>query len=236
VRAVRVEAVVPLADVPTELLTADQGIALARALDDFFEAQRTNAERPESHVNLGIVFVKRGRLDDARHAYDTALRLGPWFVPAYANLADLLRMKGKDEEGEKVLRQGLRIDPGNAALHHALGLLLVRQKRMYGALAELERAADLAPGDPGFAYAYAIGLHGAGQTEAALTALRRAQARSPGARMVLEALVTINRDRGALREAQAWADKLAAAAPGDPAAQRLVAEIEDAPAKRPGVP
>jgi Flp pilus assembly protein TadD len=236
VRAVRLEAVVPLADVPAELMTAGQRIAFDRALDDFFQAQRVNAEEPESHLNLGIVFARRGQLADARRAYDTALRLGPWFVPAYANLADLLRMEGKDEEGERVLRAGLRVDPGSAALHHALGLLLVRQKRMYGALAELERAADLAPGNPGFAYAYAIGLRGAGQTDAALGALRRAQGRSPGARILLEALVTINRDRGALLEARAWADMLAAAAPGDPAARRLVAELEDAEATKPGVP
>jgi Flp pilus assembly protein TadD len=236
VRAVRVEGVLPFADVPVELLTEDRRIAFDRALDDFFQTQRTNAERPESHVNLGIVFVKRGRLGEARRAYDAALRLGPWFVPAYANLADLLRMEGKDDEGERVLRQGLRVDPTSAALHHALGLLLVRQKRTYGALAELGRAADLAPDDPGLAYAYAVALHSTGRTDSALAVLRRAQARTPGARALLEALVTINRERGALREARAWAGRLAAAAPGDPAVQRLVAGLEDPPAQAPGVP
>jgi Flp pilus assembly protein TadD len=234
VRAVRVEAVVPFADVPAEHLTADQRIAFDRALDDFFQAQRANAERPESHVNLGIVFVRRGRRDEARRAYDAALRLAPWFIPAYANLADLLRAQGKDEEGEKVLRQGLRVDSGSAALRHALGLLLVRQKRIDEALAELGRAAELAPEDPGFAYAYAVGLHSTGKTDRALAVLRRAQGRSPGARPLLVALVTINRDRGALREARAWAKKLAATAPADPAARQLVVELEPPP-KGPGV-
>ena len=41
------------ADVPDAELATEQRAALDRALDDFFLAQRSNAERPESHVNLG---------------------------------------------------------------------------------------------------------------------------------------------------------------------------------------
>lgn len=235
VRAVRVEAVVPLSEVPASEMAEGQRIAFDRALDEFFQAQRANAERPESHANLGVVFVRLGRLDEARRAYEAALRVGPWFVPAYANLADLLRAQNRDDEGERVLRRGLREDRGSAPLHHALGLLLVRQKRMGEALLELGRAAELAPGDPRFAYAYAIGLQTTGSTDRALAALRQAQSRSPGVRALLEALVSINRDRGALREARAWAKKLAAAAPGDPGAQRLAAELEAKAAPGPGL-
>jgi len=225
VRAVRVEAVVPVADVPPEEMTAGQRMAFDRALDDFFQAQRANAERPESHVNLGLVQARRGRHEEARRAYETAIRIGPWFVPAYANLADLLRAEGRDDEGEAVLRRGLAIAPGHAALHHALGLLLVRQKRLDEALGELQHAAELAPEDPGFAYAWAIGLHSTGRTERALAVLRQAHERSPGSVELLAALVTINRDRGAMREARAWARRLVAAAPGNPQALRLRDEV-----------
>jgi Flp pilus assembly protein TadD len=228
VRAVRVEAVPAFADVPDAELATEARAAFDRSLDDFVLAQRTNAERPESHVNLGIVNVRRGRLEEARRDYDAALRVGPWFVPAYVNLADLLRLQGRDDEGEKVLRGALRVDPADAAVHHALGLLLVRRKMPAEALAELGRAAELAPGDPDFAYGYAIGLHSAGRAEEALAVLRAAQARSPGARGLLVALVTIQRERGALREARAWARKLVEAAPGDPSAHALAASLEPA--------
>jgi Flp pilus assembly protein TadD len=228
VRAVRVEAVPAFADVPDAELATEARAAFDRSLDDFVLAQRTNAERPESHVNLGIVNVKRGRLEEARRDYDAGLHLGPWFVPAYVNLADLLRLQGRDEEGEKVLREALRVDPANATVHNALGLLLVRRKRPAPALAELGRAVELAPGDPEIAYAYAIGLHSAGRAEEALAVLRSAQARRPGARGLLVALVTIQRERGALREARAWARKLVEAAPGDPAARALAASLEPA--------
>jgi Flp pilus assembly protein TadD len=226
VRAVRVEAVTAFADVTDAELATEQRAAFDRSLDDFHLAQRANAERPESHVNLGIVNVKRGRLAEARRDYEAALRLAPWFIPAYVNLADLLRQQGRDDEGEKVLRRALSVDPANASVHHALGLLLVRQKRPGDALGELARAAELAPGIPEFAYACAIALHSAGRADEALAVLRQAVARSPGARSLLVALVTIHRERGALSEARAWARKLVLAAPGDPSARALAASLE----------
>jgi Flp pilus assembly protein TadD len=226
VRAVRVEAVVPLADVPAEALTESQRVSFDHALDEFFQAQRANAERPEAHVNAGLIHVKRGRLDAARRNYEAALRVGPWFLPAYANLADLDRLEGRDQEGEKVLRSGLERSPDSPALHHALGLLLVREKRTREALEELARAVELAPDDPQLAYVYAIGLNSTGETERALAVLRRAHETSPSVRPVLVALATLNRDRGALDEARRWAEKLVELSPDDPAARRLLAELQ----------
>jgi Flp pilus assembly protein TadD len=177
-------------------------------------------------VNLGIVYAKRGRMDDARRAYEAALRLAPWFVPAYVNLADLLRLSGRDDEAEPLLRRALKVDPHSAAVHHALGLLLVRRKRPGEALAELGRAAAAAPADPAFSYAYGVALHSAGRSDDALTVLKAAQKRSPGARQLLVALATISRERGALREAREWAHLLVEAAPGDASAVALAAELE----------
>jgi Flp pilus assembly protein TadD len=233
VRAVRVEAVVPLADVPDESLTRGQRIAFDRALDEFFVAQRANAERPESHVNLGLMRVKQGDLEAARRSYEAALRVGPWFVPAYANLADLLRTQGRDDEGETVLRAGLEEVPDSPALRHALGLLLVRQKRVDEAIEELRRAEALAPADPQIAYVLAIGLHSTGSTGEALDLLERAHEASPGVQQLLVALVTINRDRGALEDALRWARKLARATPDDPRVAALLRELEAA-TRRPG--
>ena len=225
VRAVRVEAVPAFADVPDAELESEVRAAFDRALDDYRQAQLASAERAEAHVNLGIVNVKRGRLEAARRNYDTAIDLAPWFVPAWVNLADLLRIQGRDDEGAKTLRRALEVDPRNASAHHALGLLLVRQKRTAEALVELGRAAELAPEAPDFAYTYAIGLHSSARPDEALAVLRKASARNPGARNVLVALVTINRERGVLGEARRYAARLVAAAPGDPAARALAATL-----------
>lgn len=63
-----------------------------------------------------------------------ALELQLAFTEAAVNLADLYRLQGRDAEGEKTLRQALALEPQNAAAHHALGLLLIRQKKLPEAL------------------------------------------------------------------------------------------------------
>jgi Flp pilus assembly protein TadD len=226
VRAVRIEAVVAFADVPDAELASEQRAAFDRALDDYLLAQRANAERPEAHVKIGMVFAKRGRLEEARRAFEGALRIAPWFVPAHVNLADLLRLQGRDDEGEVVLRQALRGHAGDPSLHHALGLLLARRGRPAQALAELRRAFELAPADPRLAQVYALSLESSGRSEDALAVLRGAQRLSPGARELLGPLVTINRQKSSRREAASWARRLLKTNPDDPEARALAEALE----------
>ncbi len=225
VRAVRIEAVPAFADVPDAELESEQRAAFDRALDDYLLAQRTNAERPEAHVNIARVFAKRGRLVEARLACDAALRIDRGFVPAYLELAELLRRQGRDGEGEPVLREALRVAPGNPAAHHAMGLLLARHGRGAEALAELGRAFELAPADPRLARGYALRLEASGKDEQALAVLREAQRLSPGARELLVPLVRISGERGSLREARAWSRRLLEANPDDTRARELAGAL-----------
>ena len=226
VRAVRIAAVPAFADVPDGELESEQRAAFDRALDDFLLAQRANAERPEAHVEIGLVFAKRGRLEEARRAYEAALRIAPWFVSAHVELAALLRLEGRDDEGELVLRKALRHGGGNPSLHQALGLLLARRGRPAAALAELRRACELDPANPRLAQGYAQGLESAGRREEALAVLRSAQRKSPGARELLVPLVTLSRQKGARREAVSWARRLLETNPDDPEARALAEALE----------
>ena len=78
--------------------------------------------------------------------------------------------------------------PGDAALPHALGLLLVREQRLPEALPVLARAAQLDPGQPRYAYVYALALEGAGENDKALAVLRQAGERHPGNQEIRDAL------------------------------------------------
>lgn len=104
---------------------------------------------PEAHLNLGLIALAKGEAPKAEQAYRTALRLDPAFAPAYVNLADLFRPQDRDTEGEQSLRSGIAAAPDDADLPHALGLLLVRQKRLGEALPYLQLALMLAPKSPG---------------------------------------------------------------------------------------
>jgi tetratricopeptide (TPR) repeat protein len=225
-RAVRIEAARSLATVPRGSMTAGQRSALERGLEEYRAAQRVDLDRGPAHLNLGSLDAQLGDLDGAEREYRAAIAVAPYFIPAYVNLADVLRERGRDDEGEKLLREALDVDPDNAEVHHAFGLLLVRQKRLPEAMDELWRAARLAPEEPRYAYVYGVALHGTGSTERALEVLRAAHEKHPGDVEILLALATINRDRGAREDAIAYARRLVALSPEDPGARQLLEVLE----------
>lgn len=154
--AVRVEAARLLAGTPRELLTRADRDALDAAIGEYRRTQLVNAERPEAWMNLGVLNLSLGRLDEAERAYGKALLLDPGFVPALINLADLRRLQARDDEGEVLLRRAVSERPESAEARHALGLLLVRQDRLAEAVAELRRAAELAPDNERYGEVYAL--------------------------------------------------------------------------------
>jgi tetratricopeptide (TPR) repeat protein len=202
---------------------------IAAGLEAYRQAQLAIAERPESHLNIGLVEMEQGKAAAAQRAYRTALRLDPAFAPAYVNLADLYRALGADGEGEQVLREGIGAAPDDADLHQALGLLLVRTGRLPDAVPELGRAADLAPERPRYAYVHALAVKETGDTAAALAALESALGRHPDDRDLLFALTTINRDAGQRGAALAYARRLAERDPADAEAQQLLRELGNGP-------
>jgi len=106
------------------------------------------------------------------------------------------------------LRDGLKRAPKNAALHHALGLALVRAKRQQQALAELEQATKLDPSNARFALVYAVALHSAGRVDAAIANLAKASTAHPDDTDILAALSSFYRERGNVAEAQRYAEQL----------------------------
>jgi predicted CXXCH cytochrome family protein len=226
--AVRIDAARLLAGVPPGLWDPSGRATLAAALAEYRAAQAAELDRPEAHLSLGLLALAERDPEAARAAYQTALRLAPWFVPARVNLADLERALGRDAAAEAVLRRGLELTPESPELLHALGLALVRLGRGEEALAALGRAAALAPGNARHAYAFALALHDAGEVERALAVLAEARARAPGDRDLLVALALFSRDAGrgadALRHARALVD----AFPEDAEAHALLAELEAA--------
>ena len=224
--AVRIEAGRLLADVPASQWRPADRAALADALAEYRAAQLVSAERPEAHVNLGILHARLGELDAARAEYETALRLAPWFVPAHVNLADLDRAQGRDEESVASLRRALELAPQQAEVHYALGLALVRVARRDEALSALARAAELAPGQPRYALAFGLALQSAGQRDRALEVLEAARARHPADRDLLLALATLSRDAGRGDLARRYARSLLDADPDDADARALLEELE----------
>ena len=107
-----------------------------------------------------------------------------------------------------------------------LGLTLVRQGKIPAAVAELSRAAELAPEYPRYAYVYGIALNSVGESDRARIVLDDAYRRHPGDQLLLTALVTMSRDVGDWESALRYAQDLVELIPEDPGARQLLAEIK----------
>jgi tetratricopeptide (TPR) repeat protein len=193
-RVVRLEATRILAPLLRQQLPEQFRSQLERAIKEYMQAQQVNAERPETHINLGLIAIAMGDAQNAEQEYRTALHLEPTFVPGYINLADLYRQLGQDAAGEKLLQEGIEAAGDNADLQHALGLLLVRQKRLNEALNYLRQAAKLAEDNPRYIYVYALALEGAGDKQQALTVLTQANLRHPGNSEIMAALEKLKKE------------------------------------------
>ncbi len=213
VRAVRISAARVLAPVASSVRSPAAREALDRAVAEYVEAELTNADRPEAHLNLGNFYGELGLFDDAESSFRRALAIDPAHVQAYVNLADLCRARGRDDEGERLLLEAIAAMPQHAVLHHALGLVYARQQRYSEAIEALSAAAWLEPEDPRFAYVYAVALNSAGLTAEALGELERAHAIHPADADILSALVAFYRDAGQPRLAAQYAEKLSKIGP-----------------------
>jgi tetratricopeptide (TPR) repeat protein len=190
VRLVRMEAARALAGIEYATLTEDDQKRLKTALNEYVAAQMYNADRPEAQANLGALYRDKDMPDKALAAYEEALRIDPSFAPATIGLAEILRRQGDEAKAETTLRQALAKQPDAAALQHALGLSLVRQKRMREAIEWLGKAARDAREGARLSYVYAVALHETGQRKQAITVLRQALTHHPYDRQLLMGLVS----------------------------------------------
>jgi len=229
VREVRMEAARSLAGDAEAGLAPHERVRFDSALGEWVAAQRFNADRPEANSALGTLLALRGDTGGAEAAYRQAIKIDPSYVEASINLADLYRVQALDGEGERTLRAALEHSPGSAPLHHALGLSLVRQKRLPEALAELGRAVDRAPADARFAYVYGVALNDTGKQSDALRVLKAALRRSPYDRNLLMALVSYEMAAGNAAAARRHAALLRELEPGNPEIERVARELPVAP-------
>jgi tetratricopeptide (TPR) repeat protein len=226
-RAVRIEAGRLLAPVDPESLDSGQRNTLDRALTEYITAQMVNADRPEAHTNVGVIYSQARKFTKAEQAYQQALSLNPQWVPALVNLADLYRAQARDAEGEPFLKRALESEPNNPAIHQAYGLWLTRQGRSQEALENLKRSTQLDPETARYAYVYGIALNSTGQPSEALKVLGRTLTKFPEDLDVLYALVTIHRDQGDIKGAVVYAEKLAALRPDQEYFHQLVKELRE---------
>jgi len=206
--AVRIEAARILSVVDRTTLSPSQHSALDKAIQEYIQAQLATAEHPQSHINLGLLYLRLQQPTKAKAAYEQALKLDPTFVAAYVNLADLYHYLQQDNQVETTLLKAQKLLSKNADIEHAIGLHYVRNKQLPKALVALANAAQLRPENTRYGYVYAVALYAQGNPMQAIKTLQKTQELHPYDVDVLLALVSYTKASGDVKVATSYAKKL----------------------------
>jgi len=185
-----------LSGVPLQQLPPEATDKYNQSLEAYTAAQMFNADRPESLLNMASIYTQQGHSKQAEQLYKNAISLAPYFTPAHINYADYYRVLGRELEVEEVLRQALLKVIDKTSIHHALGLSLVRQKKLTEAIKYLKYAAESVTTTDRYVYVYAIALNSTGKVNQALNVLEKAQQQYPANRDIRNALISINEEKG----------------------------------------
>jgi predicted CXXCH cytochrome family protein len=228
VKAVRLDAVSALAGIPADLLKPYQRDALREGIDEYRTAMAYSLDFSSSGFNLGNLFSSLGEAATAERYYRLALKIDDLFYPAKMNLAVLLSGAGRNTEAETLLRQVATAYPDNHDAAYSLGLLLVELGRPEEAVDWLGRAARGQPRNARAPYNLGLLLQQLGRADEARPALEAAVGLEPANPDFLLALGDHYLRHGRPAEAVAVADRLIAAAPGQPVGAQLRAAAEQA--------
>jgi protein O-mannosyl-transferase len=113
----------------------------------FAHAVAVTKDNEIAHLNLGVVYEKQGRADEAMNEYRQALKINPRRAHAHNNIADLLAASGHLNEALAEYQIALQLNPAALPAHLNLGSLLVELGRFDEAKEQFDLAAKLDPTD-----------------------------------------------------------------------------------------
>jgi len=118
----------------------------AEAVEHFEKALAFNAEHVIALVNLGNAYRQLRRWDDARIAFDRALRIKPNDPEAHYGLAMVLAQNGNTDGAYEHLQKALEQKPAYPEALNNLGVLYLRTRRRDEAVNTFEKCMNVAPG------------------------------------------------------------------------------------------
>jgi len=102
-------------------------------------------DQAAARIQLGRVLAAEGRNDEAIAELETGAKLTPADVSLQRDLADLYSIAKKNAQAEGAYRALMISSPNDAALHEALGKVLLEQKKFPAAQQEFLTAVKLKP-------------------------------------------------------------------------------------------
>jgi tetratricopeptide (TPR) repeat protein len=118
--------------------------ALLLSLFDLSQKLKLAGDGP-SHHSLGLVFLGRELLEEAKEEFLTALVKTPNYSLVYNHLGIIYLKLGMVDESIKSFQSALKINPDFADYHHNLGNAFLEKKDYLGAEKEFKEALRLNP-------------------------------------------------------------------------------------------
>lgn len=116
------------------------------AIEPMRTAARLDPDNAIIHLNLGITYANLRRPDEAIAELNTAKQLSPNDARIYVEIGNVLHNSfGRIEDALAMDLEARRLSPNVPAIHHNIGLMLMRLGRFSEAVAPLQEALRLDP-------------------------------------------------------------------------------------------
>jgi tetratricopeptide (TPR) repeat protein len=109
------------------------------------DAARKSPAKLRPHENLGTYYSMRGRLEEARREFATALRLDPNNFELHNNLGIVYKRMGDFDRAIQEYTVAARLMPGDPMAHYNLGNVFLAQGRNGEAIREYQECVKLIP-------------------------------------------------------------------------------------------
>jgi tetratricopeptide (TPR) repeat protein len=154
-------------------LGLDHKPAFDQALQALLSSNQVTQWRGEGNLNQSQVYSQLGQTQQAIDALQHGIKVEPYFDANYINLAETYRSLGQTDKVEQTLQQGLLANPSSAFLHYSQGMHLIRQQQKEQSITSFKQAIKWDPNNIQFAYVYFLALDNIGQTQRAVSELKR---------------------------------------------------------------
>lgn len=196
------------------------------AIDQFRRVIHVNARLVDAHTNLGIALARKGRLVDARRAFENAARLDPRNVQAQLNLAICaVELRDPADAETAVARVEKLVAEPDAGLLHQIGNIYRGLGRELVAQDYYEHALEVDSGQAAVWYALADVLAGSANYAYAARALQEARRLGYPAGSLRLAEASLASNRGDIDTCRSLLDEAVTAAGENTTQLRRIANL-----------
>jgi len=183
-------------------------------------------ERSAFHVTRADLSASRGDVNGAESHLKTAISHDPNQLAGYLGLARIALSRGQVDAAETQLKVAKRVNADHPTVLRIQGQIALTRNDTQGAIAALNRAAQLQPSNPELHFELAVAFQRHRLPAVAAQALRNAIKLNPSMAVAQRLLVSVLLEGGEKEEARTQLQELLKQRPADPGGWGLLGGIE----------